>query len=113
MGGAARADRSFTAGERAICLDRFLVFWESGYMKTTLEIPTDLYRETKAKAAMEGRKVTDLVTEGLRLVMRVTRSASARAPSAYDLLRGGRGCVNSGVRDLATHPRHMEGFGRE
>ncbi len=42
-------------------------------MKTTLEIPDDLFREAKVKAALEGRKLKDLVAEGLRL--RIAQSA--------------------------------------
>jgi hypothetical protein len=38
-------------------------------MRTTLVIDTDLYRQVKAKAALEGRKVTELVEEGLRTVL--------------------------------------------
>ncbi|MBM3762979.1 MAG: antitoxin [Acidobacteria bacterium] len=38
-------------------------------MKTTLEIPDELYRAIKAKAAMEGRPVTQLVVEALRVAM--------------------------------------------
>jgi hypothetical protein len=36
-------------------------------MKTTLEIPDELFRAAKAKAAMEGTKLKDLFAEGLRL----------------------------------------------
>jgi hypothetical protein len=36
-------------------------------MKTTLEIPDDLFREAKAKAALEGIKLKDLVAESLRM----------------------------------------------
>lgn len=49
--------------------DRFLESWQSGYMKTTLEIPDELYRSVKAKAAIEGKRVTDLVIEGMRLAI--------------------------------------------
>jgi hypothetical protein len=35
-------------------------------MKTTLDIPDDLYRETKALAALSGRTVKDLITELLK-----------------------------------------------
>ncbi len=38
-------------------------------MKTTLEIPDDLFRQVKVKAAMDGRKMKDLVAEGLALVL--------------------------------------------
>jgi hypothetical protein len=48
-------------------------FWFSGKlasMKTTLEIDDDLYREAKAVAALTGRKMKDLVSEGLRWAVR-------------------------------------------
>jgi hypothetical protein len=38
-------------------------------VKTTLEIPDELYRQAKIHAAQENRKMRDLVTEGLRLVL--------------------------------------------
>ncbi len=47
-------------------------------MKTTLEIPDDLYRAVKAKAALEGKRVTDIVTEGLRMVVAGPRLAVNR-----------------------------------
>lgn len=43
-------------------------------MKTTLEIPDDLFRAAKAKAALEGRKLKDLVTEALRRAVRAEPS---------------------------------------
>ena len=46
-----------------------------GSGETTLEIPDDLYRRAKVKAAMEGRKLKDLVADGLLLVIE-----SAQAP---------------------------------
>jgi hypothetical protein len=38
-------------------------------MKTTVELPDALYRQAKAEAALRGRKLKDLVEEGLRLVL--------------------------------------------
>ena len=38
-------------------------------MRTTLDIEETLYRRVKAKAALEGRTVTELVEAGLRAVM--------------------------------------------
>jgi hypothetical protein len=46
--------------------------WEYGILspvKTTLEIPEDLFREAKSHAAFTGTKLKDLVAEGLRLVL--------------------------------------------
>jgi hypothetical protein len=36
-----------------------------GIVKTTLEIPDDLFREMKAAAALRGIKLRDLVTEAI------------------------------------------------
>ena len=86
-------------------------------MKTTVELPDDLARRIKAAAALRGRKLKDLVAEGLRLVLAAPESAAlltkGRAPpTAYDLMKDGRGIVDSGIGDLATNPKHMKGFGR-
>ncbi len=42
-------------------------------MKTTVEIPDELFREAKATAARNGSKLKDLVADGLRLVLGKTR----------------------------------------
>lgn len=61
-------------------------------MKTTLEIPDELYREAKARAAMENRKIKDLVAEGIRLVLERSTSAAERPvgkrPSPFPLIHG-------------------------
>jgi hypothetical protein len=61
-------------------------------MKTTLEIPDELYREAKARAAMENRKIKDLVAEGIRLVLERSTSAAERPvgerPNPFPLIRG-------------------------
>ena len=38
-------------------------------MKTTLEIPDELFRDAKAKAAFEGRKLEESGPDGLRAVL--------------------------------------------
>jgi hypothetical protein len=47
-------------------------------VKTTLEIPDDLYRQAKVQAALENRKMKDLVSEGLRLVLGLSKRTSPR-----------------------------------
>ena len=93
------------------------LIWEygnMGIMKTTLEIPTPLYRQAKAKAALEGRKLKDLVAEGLTLVLRSGPPLQAKEePSAYTVMKDIRGCLDSGLSDLASNPKHMKNFGRE
>lgn len=86
-------------------------------MKTTVDISDELFRKVKAEAALRGRKLKDLVAEGLRLVLEAPESAASRAkkrqpPTAYELMKDGRGIVDSGIGDLATNPKYMKGFGR-
>jgi len=81
-------------------------------MKTTVEVPDDLYRRAKAEAALRGRKLKDLVEEGLRLVLAGSPKAR-REPSLAGLMKRARGTIDSGVPDLASNPRHLAGFGRD
>lgn len=85
-------------------------------MKTPVELPDDLARRIKAAAALRGRKLKDLVAEGLRLVLEAPGATAAaakkRPPTAYALMKDGRGIVDSGIGDLAANPKHMQGFGR-
>ena len=52
-------------------------------MKTTVEVPDDLYRRAKAEAALRGRKPKDLVEEGCGSYSRFhsTRLAIRASPS--------------------------------
>jgi hypothetical protein len=80
-------------------------------MKTTVELPDPLYRQAKAEAALRGRKLKDLVEEGLRLVLDAPAD-KLRRPGLAELMKPARGVVESGVRDLASNPAHLKGFGR-
>jgi len=81
-------------------------------MKTTVEVPDDLYRRAKAEAALRGRKLRDLIEEGLRLVLEAPRK-TRRRPSLAQLMKRGRGTIDSGIADLASNPEHLAGFGRD
>ena len=60
----------------------FMVLCQFGRaVKTTVEVSDDLYRRAKSEAALRGRKLKDLVEEGLRLVLfrpSATRTSSAK-----------------------------------
>jgi hypothetical protein len=93
-------------------------------MKTTVElppfrsgliavaaVPDDLYRRAKAEAALRGRKLKDLVEEGLRLVLGAPRQTRGQ-PGLSGLMKRACGVVDSGVPDLASNPEHLRGLGR-
>jgi hypothetical protein len=79
-------------------------------MKTTVEVSDDLYRRAKAEAALQGRKLKDLVEEGLRLVLEGPRKTRRRRSLAA-LMKPARGAVDSGVPDLGSNPEYLTGFG--
>ncbi len=81
-------------------------------MKTTIEVPDELYRRAKAEAALRGRKFRDLVEEGLRLVLEAPRNRR-RHSSLAGLTKRACGMIDSGVPDLASNPKHLVGFGRD
>ena len=80
-------------------------------MKTTVEVPDDLYRRAKSEAALRGRKLKDLVEEGLRLVLETSR-AKPRRHSLAGLMKDARGVVDSKISDLASNPEYLKDFGR-
>lgn len=82
-------------------------------MKTTVELSDELFRKVKAEAALRGQKLKDLVEEGLRLVLATPPGGGRPAqPSLQELMQDACGVVDSGVPDLGSNPKHLEGFGR-
>ncbi len=45
-------------------------------MKTTLELPDELYRQVKTRASAQNKKIKDLVSEGLCAVLKADPSTS-------------------------------------
>jgi hypothetical protein len=56
-------------------------------MKTTVEIPDDLFRRAKAKAALEGTTLRELMTQGLEMVLEQPRRAPSRRRASFPLIR--------------------------
>ena len=81
-------------------------------MKTTVELPDALYRQAKAEAALRGRKLRDLVEEGLRLVLD-TPPETTRKPDLAELMKQALGVIESGVPDLGSSLEHLKGFGSD
>lgn len=84
-------------------------------MRTTIDLPDELFRRVKAAAALRGRKFKDLVEEGLLRVLEAPdQTLQGNEPETlYDLMEHACGIVASGVEDLATNPKHLQGLGRD
>lgn len=53
-------------------------------MKTTIELPDDLLRTLKAKAANEGRSLKDVLVDMLRAALRSSKPKPKAATKPYD-----------------------------
>ena len=91
-------------------------------MKTTVEVSDDLYRRAKAEAALRGRKLKDLVEEGLRLVVEKKRAPAEltsdkkrpvkpRPGSLHEKMQKFCGIIEDGPEDLASNPKYLDGYG--
>jgi hypothetical protein len=81
-------------------------------MRTTVDIPDDLYRRAKAEAALRGRKLKELVEEALHKPEPDEAEKPADQLSFHDLMKDCCGIVSDAPTDYATNPEYMEGFGR-
>jgi hypothetical protein len=87
-------------------------------MRTTVDLPDELFRRAKAEAAMRGKKFKDLVEEGLRAVVdkppseATAAEAKPKRVTAHDLLKDLCGIIKDGPSDLATNPKYLDDFGR-
>jgi hypothetical protein len=91
-------------------------------MRTTVDIPDELFRRAKVEAALHGRTLKDLVEEGLRLVIEKKQPASPgekkaerpkpRPGSLHEAMQDLCGFIDDGPTDLATNPKYFDDFGR-
>ena len=81
-------------------------------MKTTVYLPDTLCRQAKAEAAPRGRKLKDLVEEGLRLVLEAPLDTTRHSDLAGSM-KHALGVVESGVPDLGSNSEQLKGFGRD
>lgn len=87
-------------------------------MRTTIDLPDELFRQAKSEAALRGRKFKDLVEEGLRLMIQTPPGDAAKPaaaiakPTAHDLLKDLIFKDAEGPVDLSTNPKYFDDFGR-
>lgn len=81
-------------------------------MKTiTCKLRDELAVRLEKRARRLGVSKSELVRESIERELG-RNGVVEDEPSMYDLVKDDLGCVDSGVTDLATNPKHMEGFGR-
>jgi predicted DNA-binding protein len=79
--------------------------------RLSIRLPLQLQRELDSLAKTTGESESELVRKAIEAYVR----QHGRIESCYDLAKrtGFLGCVSTGIGDLSTNPKHMEGFGRE
>jgi predicted DNA-binding protein len=79
-------------------------------MKTvTMKMPEELALRLERQAKRLGVSKSEVLRQSLE---RTFDEGGVDELSAHDLMREGCGCVDGGVTDLATNPKHLEGLGR-
>ena len=90
-------------------------------MRTTVDIPDELFRRAKSEAALRGRRLKDLVEEGLRFVLENEKAPNTQEPkplrqprpgSLHDLMKEWCGVFDEGPPDLSTNKKYLDDFGR-
>jgi hypothetical protein len=74
-----------------------------------VRVDDDLDARLARLASQRAWTKSAFVRETLRQVL---SSQAVANGSAYELMLGGIGSVRSGLRDLSSNPRHLEGFGK-
>jgi predicted DNA-binding protein len=78
--------------------------------RITIRVPDSLENKLRGQARLKGRSESQLVREALETYL----GQEAPARSAYELAEeaGLIGCVRRAPKDLSTHRKHFEGFGK-
>ena len=73
-----------------------MLLWETGFMKTTLELPDELARRIKMRAVERNQKLKDTIAQLLELgLARAPKNeAPARAPRPVQLKKHGPLTIN-------------------
>jgi len=59
-------------------------------MKTTIEIPETLFRQAKARAAMDGLSLRDLFLRGLQLTLQTPTASPVKQRANFPLIRASK-----------------------
>lgn len=88
-------------------------------MRTTVDLPDELLRQAKARAALNGMKLKDLIAHciahglaGSTLSSKTAAQPAEPPPSLHDIMKDYCGIAAETPADYSTNPTHFEGFGR-
>jgi hypothetical protein len=77
-------------------------------MTISLKIPATVGLKLHSVAAR--KRVSK--SEYIRTTLIAALNAEEMKPSAFDLIQDLAGSVSSGKKDMATNPKHMQGYGK-
>jgi predicted DNA-binding protein len=83
-------------------------YYPGGMTVITCKISEHLDRRLEKAASERGLPKSTIVRKALE----TEPVELGDPPSLYERMRDGIGCVASGIGDLATNPKHLEGYGR-
>lgn len=78
----------------------------------TLKIPARMQAELERASRREQLPKSEVVRRALDAYLARSHSRAAAAPTALELAGDLVGCFAGGPKDLASNPKHLEGFGR-
>jgi predicted transcriptional regulator len=79
----------------------------------TIELPDDLAARLEAASAQAQVPPAQFARATLEKALSLYASDwPADGPTLYERMKDAIGCIDSGVTDLATNPKYMEGFGQ-
>jgi len=78
----------------------------------TIKLPEELKEKLEAQARVRGKSCSALVRDSLEKELVVSKKMRGKKPSLLDRLHDLAGKGDSGIADLATNPKYMEGFGQ-
>ena len=64
-----------------------MLFCKYAFMRTTLDLPDELFRQVKAKAALDGRSLKELMTEFIASGLHGTATVAARKRSRLPVIK--------------------------
>ena len=85
-------------------------YYLSGMPTLTLKVPETLAEQLQRVSSQRRVPKSQIVREALETALR--QECHQSTLSAHDRMKPGCGIVKGGPRDLASNPKHLEGFGR-